>query len=65
MKKILTKDDEKNRYLKIREMVKAYPNDMELGGEVRALFDVKTDTAGYPVKKINSYLTTDLKDNNV
>lgn len=65
MKKILTKDDEKNRYLKIREMVKTYPNDMELGGEVRALFDVKTDTAGYPVKKINSYLTTDLKDNNV
>ena len=38
MKKILTKDDEKNRYLKIREMVKTYPNDMELGGKVRALF---------------------------
>ena len=38
MKKILTKDDEKNRYLKIREMVKTYPNDMELGGKVRELF---------------------------
>ena len=47
----------------IERMVKDYPNDMELGGKVRELFDVKTDTAGYPVKKINSYFTTDIKDN--
>ena len=50
--------------LKIRELVKEYPNDMELGGKVRELF-WERDTAGYPVKKINSYFTTDLKDNNV
>jgi hypothetical protein len=62
MKSTLIKGHELDRYLKIREMIETYPNDMELGGEVRALFDVKTDTAGYPVKKINSYLTTDLKD---
>ena len=61
IKSTLIKGHELDRYLKIREMIETYPNDMELGGEVRALFDVKTD----PVKKINSYLTTDLKDNNV
>ena len=46
--------------LKIRELVKDYPNDMELGGKVRELFLGK-DSAGYPVKKINSYFTTDLE----
>ena len=64
MKSTLIKGRELARYLKIRELVEKYPNDMELGGKVRELF-WEIDTAGYPVKKINSYLTTDLKDNNV
>ena len=29
---------ELGRYLKIRELVKEYPNDRELGGKIRALF---------------------------
>ena len=29
---------ELGRYLKIRELVEKYPNDMELGGKVRELF---------------------------
>ena len=29
---------ELGRYIEIRELVKEYPNDMELGGKVRALF---------------------------
>jgi|TARA_B110001454_G_C12484716_1_gene335865 hypothetical protein len=62
MKKMLTKDDEKNRYLKIRELVEDVPNDMELGGKVRALFNVKVDTAGFPIETVNSYFSTDLKD---
>lgn len=70
MKTTLIKGRELARYLKIRELVEKYPNDMELGGKVRELFwekehHLNIDTAGYPVKKINSYLTTDLKDNNV
>ncbi len=28
----------KKVYIEIRELVKEYPNDMELGGKVRALF---------------------------
>ena len=63
-KSTLIESYELGRYLEIRELVKEYPNDMELGGKVRELF-WERDTAGYPVKKINSYLTTDLKDNNV
>jgi hypothetical protein len=62
MKSTLIKGHDLDRYLKIRELVKDYSNDMELGGKVRELFGGR-DTAGYPVKKINSYLTTDLKDN--
>jgi len=62
MKSTLIKGHEIGRYLKIREMVKTYPNDMELGGEVRALFDIKTDTAGFPIETINSYFSADLKD---
>ena len=62
MKSTLIKGHELDRYLKIRELVEKYPNDMELGGKVRELF-WERDTAGYPVKKINSYFTTDIKDN--
>ena len=29
---------ELGRYIEIRELVKEYPNDMELGGKVRELF---------------------------
>mgnify|MGYP001160787479 FL=1 len=37
-KSTLIKSHELDRYLEIRELVKEYPNDMELGGKVRALF---------------------------
>jgi|TARA_Y100000034_G_scaffold115511_1_gene152724 hypothetical protein len=60
MKSTLIEGHELGRYLKIRELVKEYPNDMELGCKIRELF-WERDTAGYPVKKINSYFTTDLK----
>ena len=59
-KSTLIEGHELGRYLEIRELVKEYPNDMELGGKVRELFLGK-DSAGYPVKKINSYFTTDLE----
>ena len=59
-KSTLIQGHELGRYLEIRELVKEYPNDMELGGKVRELFLGK-DSAGYPVKKINSYFTTDLE----
>ena len=40
---------ELDRYLEIREMIKEYPNDMELGGKIRSLFketrDKKEDNA--------------------
>jgi len=34
----LIEGHELGRYLEIRELVKEYPNDVELGGKVRALF---------------------------
>ena len=37
-KSTLIESNELGRYLEIRELVKEYPNDMELGGKVRALF---------------------------
>ena len=37
-KSTLIQRHELDRYLKIRELVKEYPNDMELGGKVRELF---------------------------
>ena len=37
-KSTLIKSHELDRYLEIRELVKEYPNDMELGGKVRELF---------------------------
>ena len=37
-KSTLIKSHELDRYLEIRELVKEYPNDMELGGKIRALF---------------------------
>ena len=37
-KSSLIEGHELGRYLEIRELVKEYPNDMELGGKVRALF---------------------------
>ena len=58
-KSTLIKGHELGRYLKIRELVKEYPNDMELGGKIRELFWEK-DTAGYPIKKISKHLTTDI-----
>ena len=38
MKSTFIEGHELGRYLKIRELVEKYPNDMELGGKVRALF---------------------------
>jgi hypothetical protein len=38
LKSTLIKGHELGRYLKIRELVKEYSNDMELGGKVRELF---------------------------
>ena len=37
-KSTLIEGYELDRYLEIRELVKEYPNDMELGGKVRELF---------------------------
>ena len=37
-KSTLIESNELGRYLEIRELVKEYPNDMELGGKVRELF---------------------------
>jgi hypothetical protein len=37
-KSTLIEGHELGRYLKIRELVKEYSNDMELGGKIRALF---------------------------
>ena len=55
----LIEGHELGRYLKIRELVKEYPNDMEFGSKVRELF-WERDTAGYPVKKIDKWLTRDI-----
>ena len=81
-KSTLIKGHELGRYLKIRELVKEYPNDMEFGSKVRELFldddackhgnslnsncsdcdEEEMDTAGYPIKKISKYLTTDIDE---
>ena len=37
-KSTLIKEKDLNNILKIKELVKEYPNDMELGGKVRELF---------------------------
>ena len=58
-KSTLIEGHELDRYLKIRELVKEYPNDMEFGSKVRELF-WERDTAGYPVKKIDKWLTRDI-----
>ena len=58
-KSTLIKSHELDRYLEIRELVKEYPNDMEFGSKVRELF-WERDTAGYPVKKIDKWLTRDI-----
>ena len=42
-KSTLIKSHELDRYLEIRELVKEYPNDMELGGKVRELFWGETE----------------------
>ena len=34
---------ELDRYLEIRELSKKYPNDMELGGKIRSLFNETRD----------------------
>jgi len=34
---------ELDRYLEIRELIKKYPNDMELGGKIRSLFNETRD----------------------
>lgn len=50
----------------IKQLVKDYPNNMELGSKVRELFwerEVQDlDTAGHPVKKINKWLTQDIDE---
>ena len=59
MKSMLIENHDLNRYLKIRELVKDYPNDMEFGSKVRELF-WERDTAGYPVKMIDKWLSRDI-----
>ena len=59
MKSTLIEKHDLDRYLKIRELVKDYPNDMEFGSLVRELF-WERDTAGYPVKKIDKWLSRDI-----
>ena len=34
---------ELDRYLEIREMINEYPNDMDLGGKIRSLFNETRD----------------------
>ena len=61
MKSKLIVEKDLDRYLKIRELVKDYPNDMEFGSKVRELFwERDLDTAGYPVKIIDKWLTRDI-----
>ena len=49
--------------IEIKELVKNYPNDMELGSKVRELFEkAKVDTMGYPIEKISKYLTADIDE---
>ena len=59
MKSKLIENHDLDRYLKIRELIKDYPNDMEFGSKVRELF-WERDTAGYPVKMIDKWLTRDI-----
>ncbi len=49
----------------IRNLVKTFPNDMELGSRVREFVQKvdKGETVVDKNKKINSYFTTDIKDN--
>ena len=47
--------------LKIKQLVKDYPNDMEFGSKVRELF-WERDTCGYPIKKIDKWLTRDIDE---
>ena len=61
MKSTLIEKHDLDRYLKIRELIKLYPNDMEFGGKVRELF-WERDTAGHPVKKIDEWLTRDIEE---
>ena len=49
-KSTLIKEKDLDNILKIRELVKDYPNDMELGGKVRAL--LWESKPHYPSKKI-------------
>ncbi len=49
----------------IRNLVKTFPNDMELGSRVREFVQKvdKGETVVDKNKKINSYFTADIKDN--
>ena len=59
VKSTLIVEKDLDRYLKIRELVKDYPNDMEFGSKVRELF-WERDTAGYPVKMIDKWVSRDI-----
>ena len=51
-KSTLIEGHELDRYLKIRELVKEYPNDMELGGKIRELFWERNFEASFLKKKL-------------
>ena len=51
-KSTLIKSHELDRYLEIRELVKEYPNDMELGGKIRELFWERNFEASFLKKKL-------------
>jgi len=51
-KSTLIEGHELGRYLEIRELVKEYPNDMELGGKVRELFWERNFEASFLKKKL-------------
>jgi len=51
-KSTLIKSHELDRYIEIRELVKEYPNDMELGGKIRELFWERNFEASFLKKKL-------------
>ncbi len=53
MKSTLIEIEDLDNIIKIRELVKNYPNDMELGGKVRALIIKSKKTENNNNKSIN------------
>ena len=51
-KSTLIESHELGRYLEIRELIKEYPNDMELGGKIRELFWERNFEASFLKKKL-------------